>query len=110
MTLSDFKAIEGDRQLGVASLPVTIGVDRAARLACAMMLVPPLLVVGLLLLNGGTPLRATAILELLIGQKLLVRRPLRNHEKVAPSYNGTSVVLFMADMMIIASAVRAGAV
>ena len=40
MTLNDFKATEGDRQLGINSLPVTLGSDRAARLACWIMGVP----------------------------------------------------------------------
>ncbi len=40
MTLNDFKSIEGDRQMGVRSLPATLGADRAARLACAVMAVP----------------------------------------------------------------------
>ncbi len=31
MTLNDFKALEGDRQMGVASLPVTLGPRRAAQ-------------------------------------------------------------------------------
>ena len=33
MTLNDFKALEGDRQMGVNSLPVTLGPERAARVA-----------------------------------------------------------------------------
>ena len=32
MTLNDFKAVEGDRLMGVRSLPVQLGVDRAAQL------------------------------------------------------------------------------
>lgn len=42
MTLNDFKALEGDRQTGVASLPVTLGPDRAARVACWGMILPQL--------------------------------------------------------------------
>ena len=33
MALNDFKALEGDRQTGVNSLPVTLGPERAARAA-----------------------------------------------------------------------------
>ena len=33
MTLNDFKAITGDKETGVASLPVRMGVDGAARFA-----------------------------------------------------------------------------
>ncbi|MFX4427900.1 hypothetical protein ABTA68_19940, partial [Acinetobacter baumannii] len=31
MTLNDFKAVEGDRAMGIRSLPAMLGVDRAAR-------------------------------------------------------------------------------
>jgi chlorophyll synthase len=48
MTLNDFKAIEGDRQMGVASLPVQLGAQGAARMACVFMLVPQLAVTLLL--------------------------------------------------------------
>jgi chlorophyll synthase len=40
MTLNDFKSIEGDRQMGIGSLPVRLGVSGAALTACAMMLPP----------------------------------------------------------------------
>ena len=35
MTLNDFKALEGDRQMGVNSLPVTLGPERAAKTGLA---------------------------------------------------------------------------
>ena len=31
MTLNDFKSVEGDQRMGVGSLPVQLGVERAAR-------------------------------------------------------------------------------
>ena len=49
MTLNDFKAVEGDRQMGIRSLPATLGVDAAARLACWVMAVPQVVVIVLLL-------------------------------------------------------------
>jgi chlorophyll synthase len=54
MTLNDFKSIEGDRRFGVRSLPVQLGAERAARLACAVMALPQLVVVALLL-GWGAP-------------------------------------------------------
>ncbi|MEY3105169.1 MAG: chlorophyll synthase ChlG, partial [Pseudomonadota bacterium] len=36
MTLNDFKSVEGDKRMGVASLPVQLGVDEAARFACVV--------------------------------------------------------------------------
>ena len=40
MTLNDFKSVEGDRRMGIDSLPVLLGVERAARVACLVMAVP----------------------------------------------------------------------
>ncbi|MEL7049627.1 MAG: chlorophyll synthase ChlG, partial [Pseudomonadota bacterium] len=37
MTLNDFKAVEGDVQMGVRSLPVQLGVPLAAKVACFAM-------------------------------------------------------------------------
>ncbi|MEM9105780.1 MAG: chlorophyll synthase ChlG, partial [Pseudomonadota bacterium] len=42
MTLNDFKSIGGDRQLGIRTLPVQLGVDAAVKLACVTMLAPQL--------------------------------------------------------------------
>ena len=44
MTLNDFKSIEGDRRLGVRSLPVQLGVRRAVQLACIVMAAPQVVV------------------------------------------------------------------
>ncbi len=49
MTLNDFKSIDGDRLMGIDSLPVQLGTDAAARTACIFMLLPQFVVVGLLL-------------------------------------------------------------
>ena len=46
MTLNDFKSVEGDRRMGIDSLPVLLGVDRAARVACLFMALPQVAVVG----------------------------------------------------------------
>ena len=49
MTLNDFKSIEGDRRMGIRSLPVQLGVARrgAARLL-VVMAVPQVVVIALL--------------------------------------------------------------
>ena len=73
MTLNDFKAIEGDRQMGIGSLPVRLGVQGAARAACIFMLLPQVVVIGLLL-AWGQPWHALGIVALLVGQALMMRR------------------------------------
>ena len=52
MTLNDYKWIDGDRRFGVRSLPVQLGVERAVQLACFVMALPQVVVVGLLLAWG----------------------------------------------------------
>ncbi|MDO7730560.1 MAG: chlorophyll synthase ChlG, partial [Burkholderiaceae bacterium] len=61
MTLNDFKAIEGDRQMGVASLPVQLGAQGAARVACWMMWLPQVAVAALLW-SWALPWHALAVL------------------------------------------------
>ena len=46
MTLNDFKSIDGDRRMGIGSIPARLGVERAARLACVVMAVPQAVVVA----------------------------------------------------------------
>ena len=67
MTLNDFKALEGDRQMGVNSLPVTLGPERAAKLACVIMLVPQAIVL-MCLASWGRPVHAAVVLLLCVGQ------------------------------------------
>jgi chlorophyll synthase len=103
MTLNDFKALEGDRATGVASLPVALGPERAARLACWVMAVPQVAVIGLLLL-WGLPVHA-AIVALSLGLQLLaMRRLLTDPKRFAPWYNGTGVMLYVLGMLAAAFA------
>jgi len=106
MTLNDFKALEGDRQMGVNSLPVTLGPERAARLACWIMAVPQVVVIALLGL-WDRPLHALAIACVLALQFWAMRVLLTDPKGRAPWYNGTGVTLYVGGMMIAAFAIRA---
>ena len=105
MTLNDFKAIEGDRQMGVRSLPVQLGVQGAARTACVTMLAPQAVVL-LMLLDWGAPWHALAIGGLMGGQVLLMRHFLAQPRERALMYSGFGVPLFVAGMMVSAFALR----
>jgi len=105
MTLNDFKAIEGDRRMGVASLPVQLGVGGAARAACWIMLAPQLVVV-LLLVDWGAPLHALSIGALMLGQVFLMDWFLDLPVDRALYYSGFGVPLFVAGMMVSAFALR----
>ena len=105
MTLNDFKAIEGDRQMGVRSLPVQLGVQRAARVACWFMVVPQVVVV-LLLTHWGQPVHAVAVLLLIGLQLVLMDHFLDRAKERAYWYSGFGVPVFVAGMMVSAFALR----
>jgi chlorophyll synthase len=105
MTLNDFKALEGDRQHGVRSLPVVLGPEVAAKIACTVMGMAQLLVVCLLVI-WGKPWHALAVLAVLLAQVAAMRVLFRDPKGKAPWYNGTGVVLYVTGMMISAFAIR----
>ena len=106
MTLNDFKALEGDRQTGLRSLPVTLGPKRAAHIACWIMLVPQLAVVILLMLWAVPNAYPAAITALILGQLGAMRVMLRDPKAKAPWYNGTGVMMYVSGMLITAFALR----
>lgn len=103
MTMNDFKSVEGDRQMGVDSLPVLLGVDRAARVACWVKAVPQLGVVGLLAFWGASWF-ALAVAVMLIAQVIFMLRWLKQPKQLAPWYNLTGVNLYVLGMMFSAVA------
>ena len=105
MTLNDFKAVTGDRQMGIRSLPVLLGVQKAARTACWFMAVPQFIVV-LLLILWGAPGFAVSIVMLMFLQALLMDHFLDAPTERALLYSGFGVPLFVAGMMVSAFALR----
>jgi chlorophyll synthase len=107
MTLNDFKSVAGDRATGIGSLPVRLGEERAARLACVVMALPQLAMVALLL-AWDRPRTAAAIALLLAGQALLMIRLLERPRDRAPWYNATGTSLYVLGMLITALALPVG--
>jgi chlorophyll synthase len=106
MTLNDFKAIEGDRKLGIRTLPVQLGVQNAARVACAVMLLPQFAVVWLLF-EWVQPVHAAAVASLAMVQAVLMVRFLENPVARATWLSGLGVAVYVSGMMVSAFAVRA---
>ncbi len=106
MTLNDFKAVEGDKVMGVRSLPVQLGVDGAARLACAVMAIPQLIVIALLVM-WQAPIAAGIVAALLATQAVLMRRFLSDPIRWATWFSGFGVTLYVLGMLASAFAVRA---
>jgi len=105
MTLNDFKAIEGDRRMGVRSLPVQLGVHGAARVASAVMLIAQLLVV-VLLTSWGRPLHAAAIAGLTGAQAVMMWRFLGAPRERALWLSALGVPFYVSGMMVAAFALR----
>ncbi|MFN0099349.1 MAG: chlorophyll synthase ChlG [Gemmatimonadaceae bacterium] len=105
MTLNDFKAIEGDRAMGIRSLPASLGVERAAQVLCAMMVIPQLIVIGLLL-SWGASLSALAIAALVVVQCGLMWRFLAAPRERALFLSAIGVPFYVSGMMVSAFALR----
>jgi chlorophyll synthase len=99
MTLNDFKSVEGDTRMGIGSLPVRLGVQRASRVACGVMAVAQAIVV-VLLLSWGKPGHAALVTLLLIAQLALMARLLRSPRERAPWYNATGTSLYVLGMLV----------
>jgi chlorophyll/bacteriochlorophyll a synthase len=105
MTLNDFKSVKGDQKMGVRSLPVQLGVQRAAALACWTMALPQVVVIALLF-YWGAPIHAAVVVGLLIAQLVLMRWFLQSPSDRALYYSGFGVPIFVSGMMVSAFALR----
>jgi chlorophyll synthase len=105
MTLNDFKSVGGDRRMGIGSLPVKLGVERAAEFACWTMALAQVAVL-LLLLVWRLHEAALGVSLLLIVQVLLMGRLLERPRELAPWYNGTGITLYVLGMLLSAFALR----
>jgi chlorophyll synthase len=98
MILNDFKAVEGDRQMGITSVPVDLGADNAAWMACVLMAAPQVIVIALLL-DWGQPIHAAVVASFLAVQCVLMVRLLSDPKKFAPWYNATGTSLYVFGML-----------
>ncbi len=105
MTLNDFKAIEGDRTMGVNSLPVLLGPLNAGRVASAVMLLAQAVVIGLLV-SWGRPWHALAVGVLAVVQAGIMAWFLKKPVERALYLSAFGVPFYVSGMMISAFAVR----
>ena len=98
MTLNDFKAVAGDRATGLRSLPVTMGDRNAAQLACAVMALAQIAVIGVLAALALW-LSAAIVTLLLVVQLGCMVRLVRDPARLAPWYNATGVSLYVLGML-----------
>lgn len=99
MTVNDFKSIEGDRRMGIHSIPVMYGKKTAAWLVVITMALSQVAVIALLAW-WGNPIAAGAVGLLLLAQMVpyvrLVRDP--SHQN-AVFFNATAIMFFVWGMM-----------
>ena len=105
MTLNDFKAIEGDKKMGVRSLPVQLGTGLAAKTACIIMLAPQLVVCWYLFFVDKQ-WHATAVGMLILLQIGLMKYFLAKPIDRALFYSGFGVPVFVSGMMVSAFGIR----
>jgi chlorophyll synthase len=103
MTLNDFKSIEGDRAVGIRSLPAMLGEAAAAKLACVVMILPQLAVI-LLMLGSDHPVAGLAVTGLVAAQILLMVDLLDEPRGRAIWYNATGTSLYVIGMLVCAFA------
>jgi chlorophyll/bacteriochlorophyll a synthase len=106
MVLNDFKAIDGDKRMGIRSLPVQLGPKTAAGVACLTMALPQIAVYALLVIHGAL-WYALGVAAMIFLQVLMMPRLLADPVKNALWYSGLGVTLYVTGMMICAFALRA---
>jgi chlorophyll synthase len=105
MTLNDFKAIEGDKKMGIRSLPVQLGPDLAAKIACLIMLAPQV-IVCIFLYSIDQTWHSVAVLILIFFQIALMKFFISKPIERAIFYSGFGVPLFVSGMMVAAFGIR----
>jgi chlorophyll synthase len=105
MTLNDFKAMDGDRRMGIRSLPVQLGADGAARVASLVMLLAQAAVIALLASwQRTTPAIVIGVLTLV--QTVMMWRFMQSPRERALWLSALGVPFYVGGMMIAAFAVR----
>ncbi len=107
MTLNDFKSYEGDRRLGLRSLPVLLGLDGALRAAFAFIDIFQVLAIAYVLAHRAW-LAAACMLVLFVVQLPMQRRLATDPKGLAPWYCASAIPPFVWSMLVSALAVRYG--
>ncbi|NBN63104.1 chlorophyll synthase ChlG [Microvirga tunisiensis] len=101
LTLNDFKAITGDKAMGIRTLPVLHGARPAAVIACVIMAGAQAGVVGVLAASA-LPLTALTVGGLLVLQVGCMVHFVRDPVARAVWYSAVGVGLFVSGMMVTA--------
>ena len=105
MTINDFKSIEGDRQVGINTLPAVFGERKAAVIASVLINLGQLLAAGYMLLLG-LPWYALGVGALVIPQFVMQFSLVRSPRSMDVRYNGVAQNFLVAGMLVCAFAIR----
>ena len=107
MTLNDFKSYEGDKRLGLRSLPVMLGLDGALR--GAFIFIDVFQIAAIAYVLGHRMWLAGAIMSVLFLVQLPMQRKLASDPKgLAPWYCASAIPPFVWGMLVSALAIRSG--
>ncbi len=107
MTLNDFKSMDGDRKLGLQSIPVMLGPKRA--LLAALLFIDVFQALAMAYVLFYAQWIAAAVMNLLLLAQLPLQRKLaRDPRALAPWYCGVAIPPFCWSMLAAALAVRFG--
>ena len=107
MTLNDFKSVEGDRKLGLRSIPVMLGIDGALKAAFAFIDVFQLLAIAYVAFHRAW-IAAGVMLVLFLVQLPMQRKMATDPAKLAPWYCASAIPPFVWGMLAAALATRYG--
>ncbi len=105
MTINDFKSIEGDRQVGINTLPAVFGERKAAIIASVLIDLGQLLAAGYMF-RIGLPGYAAVVAGLIVPQFLLQFSLVRSPRKMDVRYNAIAQNFLVAGMLVCAFAIR----
>jgi len=106
MTINDFKSIEGDRQVGIRTLPVVFGETNAALIAAILINTGQLLASGYLFMIGQTTY-GIMVGALVIPQFFLQFALVKSPATMDVRYNAIAQNFLVAGMLVCAFAIKA---
>ena len=106
MTINDFKSIEGDRQVGIRTLPVVFGETNAAMLAAMLINAGQFLASGYLFMIGQTAC-GVIVGALIIPQFFLQFALVKSPATMDVRYNAIAQNFLVAGMLVCAFAIKA---
>jgi chlorophyll synthase len=107
MTLNDFKSYEGDRRLGLRSLPVILGLRGALR--AAFVFIDVFQVLAIAYVGAHRMWLAAGVMSVLFVVQLPMQRRLATDPKgLAPWYCASAIPPFVWGMLVAALAIRYG--